>query len=379
MNQRISRRRFIAAAGAAGGTMALLSQCSSRNVEQMSLSTATVRAEGGTLFGSALSIADLDSTVPIAELVGSRCGIVATSGPLYWQRVQPERGRFAFANAERILAFAAQAGVPARGHTLVWHLLTPTWVHEARDRTTTRAILQEHIGTVVRHFRGRIHSWDVVNEPLEPGDGRADGLRTSPFLETLGPDYIGVAMRAAREADPDALLGVNEYGLEGDRPSHAARREAMMALLARLRTEGAPLDYLGIQGHLVGGDSYSVKGLGTFIARVRDLGVRVLVTELDVDDSSFGANISERDAAVADVYDRFLTVALGHGPIDAVLTWGLCDRSSWLQSRAPRKDGLAQRPLPFDDELRPKRAWDVLRAHLGLPSVGASEQGLIAG
>lgn len=379
MHQRISRRRFIVAAGAAGGTLALLTHCGSHTVQQLSLATATVRTKARTLFGSAVSIEDLDSPFPIAALIRARCGIVVTSGPLYWLRVQPEPGRFVFTNAERILAFSAQAGVPTRGHTLVWHQLTPSWVHEARDQASTRAILQEHIGTVVRHFRGRIHSWDVVNEPIEPRDGRADGLRTSPFLEALGPDYIGVAMRAAREADPASLLGINEYGLEGDGPSAAARRSAMIGLLARLRAEGTPVDYLGIQAHLVGRNSYSHEGLGTFIDRVRDMGVRVLITEMDVDDSSFRADISERDAAVAAVYDRFLTVALGHGPIDAVLTWGLSDRSSWLQSRAPRGDGWAQRPLPFDDQLQPKPAWDALRSHLGLPAVDDSGSAPISG
>ena len=321
------------------------------------------------LYGSAVSIADLNDSA-LSALIAKQCAIVATSGPLYWRRVQPEPGHFDFGNADRIVAFAEKHGIAVRGHTLVWHELAPPWLRAAVQPHLARAVLTEHVSTVVSRFRGRVHSWDVVNEPLEPGDCRSDGLRNTDWLRTLGPAYIAAALHAARDADASALLGVNEYGLESDSPSAAARRDAMYSLIANLRRSGAPLDYLGLQAHLVGRQTYSNSGLGAFIERVRDLGVRVMITEMDVSDAVFSADLQSRDAAVASVYDDFLGVALRSGHIDAVLTWGLSDRSSWLQVRSPRSDGAPQRPLPFDSELQPKPAWRVIESRLRATNSG---------
>jgi endo-1,4-beta-xylanase len=289
---------------------------------------------------------------------------MVAAGPFYWRYVHPEQHRFDFADATRLATFAAAHSLPLRGHTLVWHDLMPAWAFRNRDWRDARGVLSEHVSGIVSHFRGRVKSWDVVNEPLQLTDGHPDGLRRSRFLQAMGADYIAIALQSAHAAGGQARLGINEFGLESDSESSQRKRTAMLGLLRRLKERLVPIDYLGLQAHLSGGDRFSSNGLGAFIAEVRSLGIRVLVTELDVNDSMFPARTDERDALVADVYERFLRIALASGEVDSVTTWGLSDDRSWLQWFRPRPDGLPQRPLPFDAMMNPKPAWDVLQRHL---------------
>jgi endo-1,4-beta-xylanase len=315
-------------------------------------------------YGAQVNAVDIADGNAIKTAALATCRILVGAGPLYWSIVHPSSDSYTFGDADRILDFGQKASLPVRGHTLVWHEMLPDWVTARGSRASAIRLLDEHIGTVVGHCRGRVHSWDVVNEPLHPQDGRADGLRRSAWFRWLGPDYIAHAFRAARKADNKALLGVNDFGLEGDSLNAQKRRRAMLALLRSLQDAGVPVDYLGVQAHLDGISTYSDSQLGEFLSQVNGMGIRVYVTELDVNDGVFEADIPRRDAAVADVYDRFLRVALKGNVVEFVLTWGLSDRNSWLQWHAPRADGLRQRPLPFDDRLQPKPAWDVLKSHL---------------
>jgi endo-1,4-beta-xylanase len=138
----------------------------------------------------------------------------------------------------------------------------------------------------------------------------------------------------------------------------------MLALLRRLLGDRVPVHYIGIQAHLSSRDRFSEAGLGRFVREVRELGLVVAVTELDVDDSALPTHPLQRDQLVAATYDRFLRVITTAADIDSVNCWGLSDKSSWLQWHKPRTDGMPQRPLPFDADLKPKAAWDVLKRYL---------------
>ena len=185
-------------------------------------------------------------------------------------------------------------------------------------------------------------------------------VRSTPWLASLGAAYPRLAFDTARAADPDARLGYNEFGLENDSREADRKRAAVLALLRRWKVEGVPIDYLGVQSHLAVGDQYSDRKLGTFLRAVRAIGLDVYATELDVDDRLAPADVTLRDAAVAETLDRYLTIALPAANAPLVVTWGLTDRNSWLQSAHPRADRLPQRPLPFDASLGPKAAWRVL-------------------
>jgi endo-1,4-beta-xylanase len=223
-------------------------------------------------------------------------------------------------------------------------------------------LLRRHIAAVAGHFAGHIHSWDVVNEAVSIEDDRPDGLRDSPWLRLLGPEYIAIAFEAAREADPAALLTYNDYDLEQDSPAHERKRQAVLQLLTSLRDRKVPLQALGIQSHLEAhAGPYEWAGLHRFLEQVERLDLQVFVTELDVDDRALPADIRERDRRVGELYRDYLTNVLQHRAVKAVLTWGLTDRDTWLNSFKPRKDGLPQRPLPFDADLKPTPAFFAMR------------------
>lgn len=136
----------------------------------------------------------------------------------------------------------------------------------------------------------------------------------------------------------------------------------MLALIRQLRSRGAPLHYLGVQSHLATTDSFSDAGFGKFLLDVRALDVDVHITELDVRDLHSDVRPAQMDARVADTLRRFFDVALAHGAVTSVTTWGMFDDTSWLQTSHPRPDGVPHRPLPYSARMQWKPILDVLQS-----------------
>jgi endo-1,4-beta-xylanase len=248
-----------------------------------------------------------------------------------------------------------------RGHTLGWHEALPEWFEEVVNRRNAEKFLVEHITTVTKHYAGQMHSWDVVNEAIETRDKRSDGLKNTPWLKFLGPDYIELAFRVAAQADPKALLVYNDTALEYNTPRDEARRNAVLKLLERLKSRGTPIHGFGIQSHLYGHETrFNPKKLRKFLADVASLDLKILVTELDVRDQNLPKDLKIRDRIVAAAYEDYLSVVLDEKAVIAVLNWGLSDSHTWLAQYAPRSDGLAIRALPFDSNLKPKLAWNAI-------------------
>jgi endo-1,4-beta-xylanase len=216
----------------------------------------------------------------------------------------------------------------------------------------------------VRRYRGRVDAWIVANEVTSPEGVR--GLRTDvPWYATIGPSYVPEAFHIAHEQDPRALLVLNEFGFEtvnefGDQPG--PRRRATLQVLDRLLARDVPVHALGIQAHLLA-DRFAERfhpAYRRFLDEVADRGLKILITEMDVLDDGLPADITVRDRGVADVYRRYLDVALDHPAVKALITFGLSDRYTWLQEDFPREDGAPRRPLPFDEDLQPKPAYRAL-------------------
>jgi len=292
------------------------------------------------------------------------CGLMV--GGFYWSSTRPTENTFDWSLPNPFYEFAVEHNKLFRGHPLVWHKLYPNWMGEKLRAVNTKArdieaILDKHISTIVRRYAGKAHSWDVVNEAIKPEHGRDDGLRATPWLYHLGPDYIDLAFRIASEADPKALLVYNEYGLEYDNRDHRARRSSTLKLLESLKAKGTPVHALGTQSHLRGDQSKEdLKQLRSFLSDVASLGLKILVTELDVQDAMLPRDPKLRDRIVAGVYEDYLSVVLDEPAVTTVITWGLSDRYTWLSDYKPRDDGAAVRPLPLDDKLNRKLAWNAI-------------------
>ncbi len=276
---------------------------------------------------------------------------------VHWDWIRPSVDTFDFTRSDYFAKFAVDHQVLLRGHTLVWYAAIPVWLSTTLNHQNSTKILTNHIQTVVKRYAGKMHSWDVINEAIEPKDGRSDGLRKNLWLEFLGPDYIELAFRTAAQADPHALLVYNETNLEYEE----ANQKATLKLLDRLKSKGTPIHALGIQSHLTGErQDFSHRKFRKFLRNVADLGLKIMITELDVIDRYLPSDIQTRDRIVASIYEDYLATVLAEKSVVAVINWGLTDRDTWITERLPREDRLPARPLPFDLEGKPKLAWNAL-------------------
>jgi endo-1,4-beta-xylanase len=322
-------------------------------------------AAKGVVFGTALTRGEAEASPELAGIAGAEAALIVPGNEFKWPSHRPSLEGFDFRDADFMVRFAEERRKPARGHALVWHGALPAWFEAAapRDAAGMRGLLERHIRTVAGRYAGRMQSWDVVNEPVEPWYRRPDGLRETPFLQALGPDYIDLAFRLAHAADPAARLVLNEYGLEMANEDNAARRVAMLALLRGMRSRGVPVHALGIQGHLsAAARDFDPQVFRRFIRDVAALGLEVYVTELDVTDRGLPPDIPARDAAVARTLRAFLDAALAEPAVRMVVVWGLTDRFTWMNDSqyTRREDGLRVRGHLLDEALRPKAGWHAV-------------------
>lgn len=312
----------------------------------------------GLLAGCAVNLHALQTDSAYAQLVKEQANIVTAENAMKFGPIQPEQNRYFFDEADYLFKFAQNNGLEVRGHNFVWHRQLPAWFESHATPETAASILVNHIETVGGRYAGRVHSWDVVNEAIHLEDGKPGGLRDSPWYKLLGPGYIDLAFRTARQVDPHALLCYNDYGIESESSGDADKRAAVLNLLRGLRERGVPLDAVGIQSHLsAGGNTRYGHGLTEFMHEIQTMGLQIMVTEMDVNDRSLAADNRSRDAAVAAIYSQYLSLALGNPAVTAVLTWGLTDRYTWLNREDSRADRLPERALPFDADLQPTPAY----------------------
>ncbi len=324
----------------------------------------------GLLAGCAVSAANLredDFTRVLAE----QYSLIVPENAMKFGPLRPTPTDYNFTDADALVQFAHQHKIKIRGHNFVWHEQLPAWFATTVTKDNARKILTDHIHTVAGRYKGKIQSWDVVNEAIHPPDGRTDNLRKSPWLELIGPDYLDLAYRTARQADPHAKLTYNEYGIENESELNQTKRAATLDLLKRLKAAGTPIDALGIQSHIAAGNGQTWgKGLRDLISQAKSMGLEVYLTELDVNDDAVpgaadsAADTAARDQIIAAAYRDYLAVALDNKAVKAVLTWGLTDKHSWLNGIKSHREKLPnrpQRPLPFDPDYQPAPAFFAMR------------------
>lgn len=275
---------------------------------------------------------------------------------------QPQEGLFRFTAADSLVKFAEKRGVTLRGHTLLWHNQVPAWMFRdpvdpslPASKGVLLARIEKHIQTIVGRYKGKFHSWDVVNEAIaENGE-----LRDSPYLKIVGSDeYIVRAFQAAHAADPEAKLVLNDYNVEYSGPKQDGFYREVKSLLDR----GVPIHAVGLQSHISLGQT-TVNDFRAVIQRFAALGVDVQVTELDI---SIYANGQEpRKAVTRDILtDQALKYAAlfqmfkeeyQAGRLSTVLIWGMSDDETWLDNFPTA--GRSDHPLLFDKNLQPKPAY----------------------
>jgi endo-1,4-beta-xylanase len=304
----------------------------------------------GILLGTAVDDEALQNEPGYRHVIGTEFDAITPENAMKWDAVEPARGELHWDGADRAVDFATQHDLKVRGHTLVWHSQLPGWL---QDGTFTadelRQLMVDHITTEMQRYRGRVRTWDVVNEVVGD-DGK---LRPGRWLDTLGPVYIAQAFAAARKADPDARLAINEIGADGEGP----KADTLLKLVKELKRRGL-VDEVGFQAH------FNLNGVPPSmeknLRRFSDLGVDVAITEADVSvkDPPSPAKLELQ----AQVYGDLVRVCRSVPRCHAITVWGFTDRHSWIPSSSP---GYGSATL-LDDELRPKPAYtafsDALRA-----------------
>jgi endo-1,4-beta-xylanase len=349
----LSRRETLL--GAAGAVTACATEALARPLIEL-----TAGSRRLVPYGAAVRPALLTSDAAYRQAILAYCDQIVAEGGFLFGDLHPRRGEFRFEEADSVSAFAQSNDLALRGHTLVWYGVMPQWTEEIASAVEAERELVRHIGTVVSRYKPTIRSWNVVNEPLRDDAVRGSDLRPFVWQRRLGADYIAIALRAARAADPSAQLVINEYDVEFVGERFHRKRAAFAELVRTLLDQGVPLDAVGLQGHLKGDLEIDQPGLSAFIREMRKAGLDILVTELDVVDNKLPDDVRTRDAQVAARVDAFIGAIAAEAPLAAVLTWGITDRYTWVPTYFKRSDGLPNRPLPLDDSYRPKSFMRVL-------------------
>lgn len=294
------------------------------------------------------------------ELLGREFTSLSAENQMKWDHLRPAAGEFDFSESDAIVDFAHDHDQVVRGHTLLWHNQNPVWLEDGGySPRRLRALLQEHIETVVGRYAGRIHQWDVANEIF---DDRAElRLGENIWLRELGPGIISEAFRWAQQADPTAQLFLNDYNVEG----LSAKSDAYHRLAAELLADGVPLHGFSTQGHLSIQQDFPAE-LAENLRRFEDLGLRTAITELDVRIAlpPDGRPTAQQLALQAEYYRRATEAALEAPGCESLTLWGVLDRYSWVPGTFP---GEGAATVLWDD-LSPKPAYAAVREALAGPA-----------
>lgn len=319
-------------------------------------------AAKGIAYGSAVNATTLRRQPAYGQALAREAGILVAENAMKLTYAWPTPDAPDFTTADELAAFAAGNRQRLRGHTLVWHEGLPPWVGERLAAGQGEALMRRWIDAMAGRYRGRIEAWDVVNEICGPQDGRPDGLRRTPWLDALGPGYVDLAFRIQHAVDPKAAGVWNENDLELDADWIDRRRAMVLRTLEGLRKRGVPIRRLGLQAHLYARDPLNQDKLRRFLRAVAGLGLAIEITEFDVNDKDYPADLGARDRAVSDLARRFLDVVLDEPAVLNILTWDITNRNSWLNVSPERRraDGLVQRALPLDEAYRRTPLWSAM-------------------
>jgi endo-1,4-beta-xylanase len=308
----------------------------------------------GVKIGTAVDMSALASDAPYAAAVAREFNTVTPENVMKWEVVEPTQGTYDWTQADKLVDVARHNGQAVRGHTLVWHSQLPSWITEAAfTPAQLRDLLRRHIFAEAGHFKGKIWAWDVVNEALND-DGT---LRDTIWLRNLGPGYIADAFRWAHQADPNAILFLNDYNVEGV----SAKSDAYYALVKTLRAQGVPVQGFGIQGHL--GIQYGLPGdVLQNLRRFDAIGVKTAFTEVDV--RMILPDDAIKTQAQAEGFGLMLRACLLVKNCISYTLWGFTDKYSWVPGFF---DGQGA-ATPMTEQLQPKPAYDTLTETFELAS-----------
>ncbi|KAF8511529.1 endo-1,4-B-xylanase A [Gautieria morchelliformis] len=311
------------------------------------------KAAGKHYFGSATDNPEFTDAAYLKILNDSNeFGQITPGNSMKWDATEPSQGYFTFTQGDAVLIQAKANCQIVRGHNLVWYSQLPSWVSGGSwTSETLTTVIQNHISGVAGHYKGDVYAWDVVNEPFNDNGT----FRSDVFYDTIGEAYIAIALHAARAADPNAKLYINDYNIEGP----GSKSTAMINLVKSLQAAGVPIDGIGVQGHMIVGELPS--GIESNLAAFAALGVEVAITELDISESilviSGPTTLPATDALLAQQQKDYQTVVSACIAVPnciGVTLWDYTDKYSWIPSTFSGQGAAC----PWDENLLIKPAYD---------------------
>ncbi|MDA1760244.1 endo-1,4-beta-xylanase [Bacillus cereus] len=305
------------------------------------------------LIGTAINTSAFMEDEEYKEVVKREFNVVTLENELKFKNIHPEIDRYDFSKSNRLINFALENNQKVRGHTLVWGNTLPDWVTKGDfSRDQLKVILKNHIQTVVGQYKGKVYAWDVVNEAFND-DGT---LRDNFLLRKIGPEYIELSYRWAHEADPSALLFYND-----DRNDELNKKsDAIYKLFKDFKQRNVPIHGIGFQMHKSIDKPIKYKEISNNISRLAKVGLKVEITEMDVQVQNSTGSLEKILEKQADMYKDTLNVCLSNENCSTFVMWGFTDKYTWV----PEYTGKDDKPLIFDGNYNPKPAYEAIQGIL---------------
>ena len=322
------------------------------------LALRTGAAARGRFIGAAAPSRSLRWNQQFRDVAAREFNLLNQSDTFQWKMLRPTRDQYQFCREDQHVAFAEANNMRVLAGMLAW-TNNPAWLTEGKfTRDELITILREHIQTVVGRYRGRVHVWNVVNEPFDAQTGGLLKEEDQLWTRLIGPEYIDMAFRWAHEADPQAVLLLNEYNAEGFNRKSDGIYEFVKGMLAR----GVPIHGVGMQTHWGDGrqtfptQRFDRNTIGPNMRRLADLGLDVYITEMDVLIQK--PVTPEKLATQAQTYRQMLEVCLAAANCKALTIFGVHDGDA-PSTQSPNFSGFTA-PVLFDEAFRPKPAYHAI-------------------
>lgn len=320
------------------------------------LSTNTLRgaAENGPrknlAIGTAVDIDAFNTDAKYRSLLGQQFNMLVPENVMKMYVTHPNIDTFDYSQGDQLVAFAKAHNMQVGGGALLWTSEVPTWIIQGGyTKSELLGILRDYITNVVGHYKGQVQSWEVVNEPLDTNEHNQPSI----WDQVIGPEYIDDAFRWAHKADPQAKLYINDFGVEGS----DTKAEQYYDLVQGLVTRGVPIDGVGFEEHLDIALPYSQNQATADMERLAQLGLQVQTTEVDIKIQNSTASLQDNLNQQAQLYASVVHACQAVTACNAVVIWGFTDRYSWI----PAFTGHPDQPLIYDDEYRPKPAYNAVK------------------
>ena len=295
----------------------------------------------GLMMGAAVDVSRLNDPA-YAKMIADNFNYLTPENAMKWDATNRNGPTADYTDGDKIMAFAKEHGMQVKGHTLVWHAQLPAWV-DGLSPDQFNSALMDHIKDEVGHYKGQMYSWDVINEPLDDNTGQVRG----DLAQRLGPhasDFIHNSFVAARQADPNAKLFYNDYGLEWDNTKWNATYELLKNEVAR----GTPIDGVGLQMHLSAKSPPDIATIVDHVKKLQALGLTVNISEMDIDPQG----------------DPAMQEKLYHDVVQACTAAGVKQITMWTPADATSGWGAGQQSGLFTTNYQTKESFKSLQSGL---------------